>query len=217
MWRCPIWLTRKLTHMFRSILVMALVSILSLSLTACSGEKTARSGSTTSVGTADIGGAFTLVDETGAVVTEAELLGQPHLIYFGFSYCPDVCPTALQKLGAAQEMMGKQGGDVGYILFSVDPERDTPESLKLYVTANGFPDGLRGFTGTVQQVEVAKAAYKVFSRKTPLEGSAADYTVDHQDLIFLMSADGKFVDYFSTRSTPADISQRVIYHLKSGK
>lgn len=194
-----------------------LMVILSFGLLACSEQPAAKSGKTTSVGTADIGGAFTLVDDTGATVTEAALQGKPHLIYFGFSYCPDICPTALQKLGASQDILGRSADDVGYILFSVDPERDTPESLALYVTANGFPKSLRGFTGSVEQVEVAKAAYKVFAQKSPLEDSAAGYTVDHQDLIFLMGKDGKFVDYFSGRSTPKDIASRVQYYLKSGE
>ena len=175
-----------------------------------------RAGKTVSTGTADLGGPFVLVDETGATVTEAALVGQPSLIYFGFSYCPDVCPTALQKLGAAQERIGKAGDDVQYVLFTVDPERDTPEQLGVYVTNNGFPVGLRAFTGTVEQVEVAKKAYKVFAQKTPLEGSEADYTVDHQDLIFLIGEDGQFVDYFPPNATPTEIAGRVRAYLAKG-
>lgn len=176
----------------------------------------AKAGKTVSVGTADLGGPFTLVDETGAMVTEDELVGQPSLIYFGFSYCPDVCPTALQKLGVAQERMGPTADGVQFILFTVDPERDTPEQLALYVTNNGFPDGLRGFTGSVEQVDKVRAAYKVFAQKVPLEDSSMGYTVDHQDLILLIGEDGQFVDFFTSRNTPMDIAQRVGQYVTTG-
>ncbi len=167
-----------------------------------------------SSGTAAIGGAFTLVDETGATVTEADLLGQPHLVYFGFAYCPDICPTSLQKLGAAQTLLGDAGDDVGYVLITVDPERDTVEKIAEYVTFEPFPKGLRGFTGTVEQIETAKSAYKITAMKTTFDGGpvadgATDYTVNHTDIIYFMGADGKFADFFSARSTPQEIAIRV--------
>lgn len=167
-----------------------------------------------SSGTAAIGGAFTLIDDTGAQVTQADLLGKPHLIYFGFAYCPDICPTSLQKLGAAQQLMGKAGDDVGYILITVDPERDTVEKISQYVSFGPFPTGLRGFTGSVEQIETAKAAYKIAATKSafdggPVEAGSDDYTVNHSDIIYLMGSDGKFADFFSSRSTPRDIAVRV--------
>ena len=177
----------------------------------------ARSGQVVSTGVADLGGPFVLVDETGATVTEAELVGQPSLIYFGFTYCPDVCPTALAKLGAAQELMGAAAQDVQFILVSVDPERDTPEQLAMYVENNGFPEGLRGFTGTVEQVDAAKQAWKVYSQKVEMEDSAMGYTVDHQDIVFMTGRDGKFVDAFTPRSTPAEIAGRVRNYLATGR
>ncbi len=192
-----------------------------LALTACGPGETrtdvARSGQTTSIGTADLGGPFTLVDETGATVTEAELIGQPSLVYFGFSYCPDICPTALQKLGAAQEAMGEAADEVQFIMVSVDPERDTPEQLATYVTNNGFPKGLRGFTGTVEQVEAARKAWKVYAQKTEMEDSQMGYTVDHQDIVFLTGRDGKYVAFFPNRSTPTEIAGRVRNYLATGK
>jgi len=114
-----------------------------LALVACQAEDAnvaGVSGKVTRVGTAEIGGPFTMIDETGASVSEADLLGKPHLIYFGFAFCPDICPTSLQKLGAAQQLMGKAGDDIGYILITVDPERDTPE--KLFREAFGVSPGL---------------------------------------------------------------------------
>jgi len=165
------------------------------------------SGKTVTSGTANIGGPFSLIDTNGTRVDESLLEGRPHLVYFGFAFCPDVCPTALQKLGAAQDLLGEAGDEIGYILIPVDPERDTPEKLGQYITFEPFPTGLRGLTGTVEEVETAKTAYKVFSQKVPLEGG--DYTVDHVDMIFLIGSDGKFVDFFTSRSTPQDIAIRV--------
>ncbi len=176
----------------------------------------ARSGANvTSVGEAQIGGAFTLVDDQGETVTEDALLGQPNLLYFGFSYCPDVCPTALSKMGRAQELMGAAAEEVQFIFVTVDPERDTPEQLAVYVTNNSFPIGMRGFTGTPEQIEQIKTAYKVYAQKVPLEDSAADYTMDHQDMILLMGRDGKFVDLFTNRSSPQEIAGRVRAYIAS--
>jgi len=164
-----------------------------------------------STGTASIGGPFTLVDETGAVVTEADLLGKPHLVYFGFAYCPDICPTSLSKLGAAQTLLRTAGDDVGYVLITVDPERDTVEKIAEYVTFEPFPKGLRGFTGSVGQIKEAQTAYKVFTTKTdfdggPVKDGSTDYTINHTDIIYLMGADGKFAAVFTPRSTPQDIA-----------
>lgn len=193
----------------------------------CQGDRSAEAGvsgkTVVSHGTASIGGAFTLVDDKGAQVTEADLLGKPHLIYFGFAYCPDICPTALQKLGAAQQLMGDAGDDVGYVLITVDPERDTVEKIAQYVCFEPFPSGLRGFTGSVEQIDVAKAAYKLTTYKTtfdgePVEPGDEDYTVNHSDIIYLMGSDGKFADFFSARSTPREIAVRVRQELmKSDK
>ncbi|MEP1230923.1 MAG: SCO family protein [Litorimonas sp.] len=203
-----------------SLLLAVILSIPVLGLSACNNTKdteAGRSGRAVTSGTADIGGPFELIDQDGAVVTETSLLGKPHMVYFGFTFCPDICPTALQKMGAAQDLLGAQGDDIGYVLTSIDPERDTPDALKQYITASVFPTGLRGYTGSLDQIEVAKKAYKVYATKAELEGSAGDYTVDHSDIIYFMDKDGKFVDYFISRTTPKDMAVRIRYHLKTGK
>lgn len=171
-------------------------------LTACSGEPpVARSGSPVVVsGTADIGGPFTLVNQDGETVTEKSLLGRPVITYFGFTYCPDICPTALQSVGVALASVDPKGEYFQTVLFSVDPERDTPAALKQYISAPIFPKGLQGFTGTAEQVEAAKKAYKIYAVKAGEEG-ASDYLVDHVSLIYLFDKDGGFVDVF-THGTP---------------
>ena len=201
----------------KTLVKLAASAGLAISLTGCGNEPTATVGKTVVSGTADIGGAFNLINQDGQAVTEGSALGKPQLIYFGFSYCPDICPTALQKMGAVQARIDPSGDKLNYIFISVDPERDTPESLKLYITANGFPKGLTGYTGTQDQIEAVKSAYKVYSQKVPTPDSAADYTVDHSDIMYLMNKDGTFVEFFFGKSTVPEMAERVRTHLKTGK
>ena len=199
----------------KKLVQFAASAFIALSMTACS-QPTAKVGKTVTSGTADIGGEYTLVNQDGVTVTQADALGKPHMVYFGFSYCPDICPMALQKMGAVQARIDPTGDKLNYIFISVDPERDTPESLKLYVEANGFAKGLTGLTGTQEQIDQAKAAYKVYSQKVPLEDSAADYTVDHSDIMYLMDKNGEFVEFFFGKSTVPEMAARVNLHLKNG-
>lgn len=200
----------------KAIIKFAASAIFAASLSAC-GQPTANVGKTVTSGTADIGGAYTLINQNGLIVNEAQALGKPQLIYFGFSYCPDICPTALQKMGAAQARIDPEGDKLNYLFISVDPERDTPESLKLYVTANGFPKGLTGLTGTQEQIDAVKTAFKVYSQKVPTPDSAADYTVDHSDIIYMMDKNGDFVEFFFGKSTVPEMAARINLHLKTGK
>ena len=190
------------------IQLFAAMAVLGLA-PACGEKPTARAGKTVTSGEAAIGGAFTLINHDGMQVSDESFHDKPQLIYFGFSYCPDVCPIALQKMGAAQALLGSRGQDLNYLFISVDPERDTPESLKLYTGANGFPEGLVGLTGSQAQVDGAKAAFKVYSQKVPAPDSAAEYTVDHSDIIYLMKKDGSFGEFFSGRSTPAEMVKAI--------
>lgn len=175
------------------------------------------SGTVVSSGTAKLGGPYTLVNQDGKTVTDADFIGRPQLIYFGFGYCPDICPTALQKLGAVQDRIDLKADKLNYVFITIDPERDTPESLALYVTANGFPKNLNGLTGTQEQIEAVKTAYRVYGQKAVDPASAGEYTMDHSDIIYFMGADGKFVDLFTGRSTVDDIAARVRQYQKSLK
>jgi len=133
----------------------------------------------------EVGGPIHLVDANGAVVTEADFAGQPAVVYFGFSNCPDVCPTTMYVLAQAVALPG--GYDVQPVLISVDPERDTPERMGQYVRTEGFPSGLVGLTGTRAQVDAAREAFHVFAARAPIEGAPAGaYNVDHSSFLYVM-------------------------------
>lgn len=159
-----------------------------------------------SSGVASIGGPFTLVDQNGEDFTQADLTGEPSLIYFGYTYCPDVCPLSLQVMKAAIERLpAREQENVRPVFVTVDPERDTVAHMKEYAATPGFPNGLVALTGSQQQVEQAKEAYRVYSAKG--EGAGDFYLVDHTSLIYLMDSDGQFVAAFSHTESPQTIAQ----------
>ena len=181
-------------------------------------EPVARSGQVVTSGEADIGGSFKLTDHNGDGVTHEDLKGKPQLIYFGFAFCPDVCPFDLQRLGAALAKADPTGDNYRPVFITVDPERDTVEHLNLYVASNGFPKGLIGLTGTPEEIDRAKSAYKAYAQKMPDPESAAEYTFNHSNLIYLMDKDGKFVELFSGQQSVDFIAKRLsAYHSKPSR
>jgi protein SCO1/2 len=188
--------------------LIILIFSLPILLFGCS-DQAAKSGKNVISGSAEIGGPFNLINQDNLSVTENDFLGKPQLIYFGFSYCPDICPTALQKMGSVQEELDPDGDLINYLFISVDPERDTSESLKLYVESDGFPKGLNGLTGSKEQIDIAKLAYKVYSQRVSLSDSEVDYTVDHSDIMYFMDENGIFIDFFFGRNTIQEISEAV--------
>jgi protein SCO1/2 len=188
--------------------LIILIFSLPILLFGCS-DQAAKSGKNVISGSAEIGGPFNLINQDNLSVTENDFLGKPQLIYFGFSYCPDICPTALQKMGSVQEKLDPDGDLINYLFISVDPERDTSESLKLYVESDGFPKGLNGLTGSKEQIDIAKLAYKVYSQRVSLSDSEVDYTVDHSDIMYFMDENGIFMDFFFGRNTIQEISEAV--------
>ena len=157
------------------------------------------------VGGGDIGGPFTLVDETGATVTDAEVLTKPSLIYFGYTFCPDICPLDAARNAEAVDILEEWGVDVTPIFISVDPERDTPEVLATF-TDYMHPKML-GLTGSPEQVRQASLAYKTFYRKQ--EGDADYYLVDHSTFTYLTLPGIGFVDFFRREETADQIAERV--------
>jgi protein SCO1 len=170
---------------------------------------------------AEIGGPFNLVNTDNVAVTQASFIGKPSLIYFGFTYCPDICPMSLQTmrlaLDEAKTAGGKKIGDIQPILISIDPERDTPASLKRYIASSGFPEGLIGLTGSVDQVTSAANAFKVAFRKSVPEGNPAkDYLMDHTSIIYLMGRDGTLKTFFSGDPDPKVMGQCIAALSKDG-
>ena len=140
-----------------------------------------------------IGGPFQLVDHTGKTVSDADFRGRPMAVFFGFTHCPEVCPTTLVQLGALTTKLGAAADRLQILLITVDPERDTPEQLALYLQS--FDPRVVGLTGSRAQVEAALAAYKAYAKKIP---TAEGYTMDHTASVYLMRADGRFrtmIDY----------------------
>lgn len=159
-----------------------------------------------------IGGPFLLTDHHGKRRSDADFRGKMMLVYFGYTSCVDVCPTDLQNIGLALQMLGGAGELVQPIFITLDPERDTPTRLAAYV--GGFHPALVGLRGTSADVRKAADAYRVYYKRVPTpKGSAARYDVDHSAVIYLMDRKGKYIDFFPP-GTPADrmaeILRRVI-------
>lgn len=136
-----------------------------------------------------IGGRFALTDPKGRTVTNETLKGKPFAIFFGFTRCPDVCPTTLARMADLRKKLGKDGDKFQIVFVSVDPEQDKPADIGQYLTLFGTP--IIGLTGTGEQLAQIKQAYRVYAKKVPLEGG--DYTVDHTATIYLMGPKGEFI------------------------
>ncbi len=149
-----------------------------------------------------VGGPFTLTDHTGKTVTEKNFAGRYLLIYFGFTSCPAICPTELQKINQALKQLGPIADKIQPLFVTIDPERDTQEVMKNYVAQ--FNPRLIGLTGTVEQVDDALKAYKIYARKVK-DPAMTDYTMDHSSYIYFMSPDGQLLSLYGVDSTPADI------------
>jgi protein SCO1 len=149
---------------------------------------------------AAIGGPFQLTDQSGQTVTEKNLLGRPTLIMFGFTHCPDVCPTELFEISEILRAMGTDADRVNAYFISVDPERDTQAAIKDYLSS--FDPHLKGLTGDPAAVAKAISDYRVYAKKVPLKDG--DYTMDHTALVYLMNRDGKFVSPFRLDRKPEE-------------
>ncbi len=153
-----------------------------------------------------IGGPFTLTDQDGKTVTDADYRGKYLLIYFGYTYCPDVCPTELGTMARAMDLLGRQADKVQPMFISVDPERDTVAHLKDYVGL--FHPNLVGLTGTPEQVKAAAKAYRVYYAKAPQEGGKpGDYLMDHSSFLYLMGPDGRFLGVYPAGTTADRVAQ----------
>ena len=153
-----------------------------------------------------IGGPFQLVDQDGQPVTEKVLNGQWNAVFFGFTYCPDVCPGTLQALATASDQLGPKAKDLRIVFVSVDPARDTPQQMKAYLSADYLPRNTLGLTGTPEQTAAAAKAYRVYSKKV---GDGPDYTVDHTTVIYLVDPKGRFVKPLAYGLPPEEIARQI--------
>jgi protein SCO1/2 len=155
-----------------------------------------------------IGGPFTLSDHTGRQATEQDFRGKYMLIFFGYTFCPDVCPTSLTEISAAMDKLGTDAAKVVPILVTIDPERDTAEVLKDYV--GHFHPSVVGLTGTPEQIKQIAKSYRVYYAKVPDEGGDKDaYLMDHSSVIYLMGPDGKFMAHFNHQTDAETMAAKI--------
>jgi protein SCO1 len=164
----------------------------------------------TSTGQPSVGGDFQLVNQDGQPIDQSLLTGKWSLVFFGFTYCPDFCPTTLTALEATRQRLGDTADDLQIVFISVDPDRDTPPALKDYLSSDGFPPGVIGLTGTPEQVADTARVYRAFYEKV---GEGDGYTMNHSLTVYLMGPDGRFRSALAHDLGPersAELIRRVI-------
>ena len=184
---------------FAGVLVIAAGVLLALAL-----RETPRGAAGTALASA-IGGPFQLIDQNGKPFSDADLKGKWHLIFFGYTHCPDACPTALNEMSLALDRLGMKRDEVGVVFITVDPERDTPDALKSYVQSFDAP--IVALTGSPEAVAQAAKAYRVFYAKHPRPDG--DYDMDHSAVIYVMNPEGRFTATFTPDSSADAIVQRL--------
>ncbi len=155
---------------------------------------------------ADIGGPFTLTDHNGNAVTELDFAGQYKLIYFGFTFCPEICPTALQEIDVTMKILGVMGKNVTPVFVTTDPERDTPEVMRDYVEL--FNPRMVGLTGTPEQIMAMQETYRVYAAKTD-NPDFSEYMMNHSSYIYLMGPNDEPLTLFSDEDTPQTMAVEI--------
>lgn len=163
-------------------------------------------GTAQSTGQALIGGPFTLVDHEGETVTQRNFRGTHMLVFFGFTHCPDVCPTKLSHIASVMDRLGPLAEEVTPVFISVDPERDTPERMADYVS--NFDADIVGLTGTPEQVKRAAKAFRVYYAKVEMD-SATGYLMDHSAFTYLMDENGDYVTHFAYGDSVENMTERL--------
>jgi cytochrome oxidase Cu insertion factor (SCO1/SenC/PrrC family) len=184
----------------RFLVIACLIAIVGLA--GLVGWRLYLKGTGQEAGVVAIGGPFSLVDQDGKTVTDADFKGQLTLVYFGYTFCPDACPTALGTITAALNKLGSDADKVTPIVITIDPQRDTPQVMKDY--AANFHPRLRALTGSAEQVTAAAHAYRVYFAKAD-SADPQHYLMDHSTIIYLMDRDGQYLAHFGPEATPDDI------------
>ncbi len=197
------------SNRFLLTLMIAMMAVVAVAVVAMwyavkSGPRDAGAGTS---GVA-IGGPFTLEDQTGKPVTDQTYNGEFRLIYFGYTFCPDACPTELQVMAQAVDLLGPDAGKVQPIFVTIDPARDTPKQLAGYVPL--FDKRLVGLTGTPQQIAQIAREYKVYYAKADAaNGDPTAYAMNHSSFVYLMGPDGKFLTVFSSDTDADQMAQQI--------
>jgi protein SCO1/2 len=186
------------------LILLAAALALGMPLAACG--KSSEHGQVTSSGEAMVGGPFQLVDQNGRPTDQTVLKGKWSAVFFGYTYCPDVCPTTMQALAGAEAKLGDKAKNLQVVFISVDPERDTPAQLKTYLSTPAFPQGAIGLTGTPAQVAAAAKAYRVYVQK---QGEGEGYSVAHSSIVYLMNPEGKFAAALTESQTPSEVATQI--------
>lgn len=172
-------------------------------------------GVATNVAPASIGGPFTLTTHEGRVVTDKDFVGKYKLVFFGYTFCPDICPTELQTIAQAMDVMGDSGADVQPLFITIDPERDTPPVLADYVKL--FHPSIIGLTGTPEQIAAVAKAYRVYYARSQGEPDPTQYLMDHSTFAYLLAPDGSFVTVFAKGSTPEQMVEAINAYRSRGR
>ncbi|MFN4164984.1 MAG: SCO family protein [Ferrovibrio sp.] len=191
----------------RGLLIVAVLAALGIAGLAAVQWLMPHGGEQAGTGQVAIGGPFTLTDQDGRTVSDRDFAGKLMLVYFGFTHCPDICPTGLQTIAIAMDGLGADAAKVQPILISVDPERDTPPVMKEYVQA--FHERMVGLTGTPEQIAKVAREYRVYYQKVPLKDSSLGYSVDHSGFIYLMDGQGRYLTHFRHDVSPEDMAKRI--------
>ncbi len=154
----------------------------------------------------EVGGPFRLTNQNGAPVDERILTGKWTAVFFGYTFCPDVCPTTLTNLAQAADRLGPDAKRFQVVFITVDPERDTPAQLKTYLSTPAFPKGVIGLTGTAAQIASAARAYRVYYKKA---GDGPNYGMDHTSVVYLMDPQGRFSRPIAFGAAPPDIARQI--------
>jgi protein SCO1/2 len=193
--------------------ILALVAVLALALAILTGLAVRKGVLGDQTQSAAVGGPFQLVDTTGRTVDQDMLKGKWSVVFFGFTHCPDVCPTTLFALGQVEPLLGARAKDFQTVFISVDPGRDTPTQMKAYVSNDAFPKNLVGLTGTPAQVDQAAKAYHVYYQK---QASGDDYVVNHSSYSYLMTPKGRFACVLPYGETPEKTAAKIQAAMRIG-
>jgi protein SCO1 len=193
--------------------VLALIAVLALALAILTGLAVQRGVIGPRSQTAAVGGPFQLVDHTGRTVSEDVLRGKWSAVFFGFTHCPDICPTTMFELGQVETLLGPQARDFQTVFISVDPRRDTVEQVRAYVATDAFPKRVIGLTGSAGQVDRAAKAYRTFYQAA---GEGADYQVNHASYTYLMNPRGRFVCVLPYELTPEQTARKIAAAMRAG-